>query len=160
MRVKARTGTQDQRLIAQMVRLVDAAMAFQEHPLPDLELSQREVRVLIRLGERGEMIMTDLASAIRVPLSTLTRIVDRVEKKGLVGRSRSGADRRIVVVKRTKKGRLLHASFQRNQRALAQRMLEPLSNGEREMFLGLMTKLVGGLPESQVLGRRSGRDRK
>jgi DNA-binding MarR family transcriptional regulator len=138
--------------MAQMARLMESAMAFHEHPLPDLELSQREVRVLILLGERGEMIMTELASAIRVPLSTLTRIVDRLQKKELLNRSRSEADRRIVVVKQRKKGKLLHAAFKRHQRDLVRRMLEPLSSGEREAFLELMAKLLAGLREPPAEG--------
>ena len=143
-----RTANRDHPLMAQMAELIEAALAFHEHPLPDLELSQREVNVLILLGERGKMIMTDLASAMRVPVSTLTRIVDRLENKKLLSRSRSEADRRIVVVRQKRKGKLLHASYQRHQRHLVQRMLGPLSAGEREVFLQLMTKLVAGLRET------------
>ena len=49
--------------------------------LPDIELSPREIKVLLLLEERGEMTMTDFASAFHAPLSTLTRVMDRLERK-------------------------------------------------------------------------------
>lgn len=111
------------------------------HPLPDVELSPREIRVLFLLGERGEMIMTDLAAALPAPLSTVTRIIDRMETKELVQRARSTEDRRIVVVQQAPKGRLMHDRFLSSQLQVAERMLEPLSNGEREILLELLGKL-------------------
>jgi DNA-binding MarR family transcriptional regulator len=113
--------------------------------LADIELSPREVKVLVILGDKGEMIMTDLASALQVPLSTTTRIIDRLEKKRLVERSRSDEDRRIVVVKDGERGKLLHETIRKAQLEMAGRMLKPLSNGEREILLELMAKLVRGL---------------
>lgn len=112
------------------------------HPLPDIELSPREVRVLFLLGEKGEMIMTDLATGLPAPLSTVTRIIDRMEVKELVQRSRSTDDRRIVVVQQAPKGRLMHDRFLSSQLRVAERMLDPLSNGEREILLELLGKLT------------------
>jgi len=125
-----------QSLLSKLVRPPD------EHPLPDLELSVREVRLMLALGERGEMIMTDLAGVIRAPLSTVTRMVDRLEAKGLTERFRSEEDRRIVLVRMAAKGRELHAIFERHHQELAQRMLAPLTPGEREILLELMAKMV------------------
>jgi DNA-binding MarR family transcriptional regulator len=116
--------------------------------LADIELSPREFNVLFALGDKGEMIMTDLAAALRAPLSTVTRIVDRLEGKGLVERSRSDEDRRIVIVKQGEKAKILHESFLQHQHEIARRMLEPLSAGEREILLELMDKLIRGLKAS------------
>src|SRR5262245_57837354 len=79
-----------QELIA---RLLEPPMKPDGHALPDVELSPREIKVLLLLGGKGEMIMTDLARALQAPLSTVTRIVDRLEKKELVARFRSDQDR-------------------------------------------------------------------
>ena len=126
-------------LLAKLVRPPD------EHALPDLELSIREIRLLRALGEVGEMTMTDLAAVIRTPLSTVTRMVDRMEAKELTERVRSEADRRSVLVRMGAKGRELDAIFDQHRRELAGRMLEPLTPGEREILLELMAKMVDAM---------------
>jgi MarR family 2-MHQ and catechol resistance regulon transcriptional repressor len=120
-------------------------MEMEDHLWPDLELSPREVRVLFLLGDKGEMIMTDLAARLPAPLSTVTRIIDRLENKRLVQRSRSEDDRRIVVVQQAPKGKMIHDRFLSTQLDMAARMLEPLSSGEREILLELLDKLTRNL---------------
>jgi DNA-binding MarR family transcriptional regulator len=146
----ARTKRQARELQALIAQLLEPPMDPQAHPLPDVELSPREIKVLLLLGDKGEMIMTDLASALHAPLSTVTRIVDRLENKELIERSRSDKDRRIVVVKEGRKGRMLHDSIRQSQFELAARMLEPLSSGEREILLELIGKLIRGMTAPKV----------
>jgi DNA-binding MarR family transcriptional regulator len=119
-----------------------------EHALSDVELSPREFRLLIALGQEGEMTMTDLAAVLDAPLSTATRMVDRLEAKNLIERLRSEQDRRIVVVRNGARGQMFYDTVQRHHFELARRMLEPLSIGEREILLELMEKLTRGLSGS------------
>lgn len=144
----AKTKKQAGELMTGMVQLMEAPMRLGRHPLPELALSPAEVRVLIFLGDRGETIMTELAAAIDTPLSTVTRIADRLERKGLIERSRSDRDRRIVVVTPSGKGKKLHDAARQDQLAMAHRMLELLSPDEREIFLTLVAKLALGLQET------------
>ena len=116
-----------------------------EHEIPDIELSHREVRLLIALDQKGEAIMSDLAAALRSPLSTVTRMVDRLETKGLAERSRPEHDRRVVIVRPSARARVLSAAFHRHQFRIACRMLEPLSPAERELLLELMAKMSSSL---------------
>ena len=125
--------------------LLEPPMGPGHQPLPDVELSPREIKVLMLLGENGETIMTELAAGLPVPLSTLTRIVDRLERKQLVERFRSAEDRRIVIVRQATKGKLLRKFIYRSQLELAARMLKPLSILEREILLELLEKLTRGL---------------
>jgi len=112
-----------------------------EHPFPELSLSVREITLLFILGNKPETTMTDLASGLRAPLSTVTRMVDRLETKGLIERSRSEQDRRLVVVRESEKAKVLRQTFEHHQLEIAHRILEPLSFGERETLVELMTKL-------------------
>jgi DNA-binding MarR family transcriptional regulator len=124
--------------------IMDAPMDTADHPLPDIELSPREIKALLLLGDKGELIMTDLATALSAPLSTVTRIIDRLENKQMVERFRSLEDRRIVIVKESEKGKVLREHFRRSQLDIAARMLQPLSNGEREILIELLEKLTTG----------------
>ena len=138
-------GRQARTLRGLLMRLLEPPGDSNEHPLSDVELSPREVKVLMTLGEKGETIMSELANTLHVPLSTATRIIDRLNTKKLVERSRSDQDRRIVVVRPSAKGRSMHEGFRETQLVMASRMLEPLSGGEREILLELIAKMVHGL---------------
>lgn len=108
------------------------------------------MRALIRLGSSGTMIMSDLASALGVPLSTATHTVDRLVEKSLVVRSRSDQDRRVVQVEMSEQGKALQATLRSKHRAMARSWLAPLSPGEREKFLELMAKISArAKPESE-----------
>lgn len=97
----ARLRRQAKALQAFIGAIMDSPLEPADHPLPDVELSPREIKVLLLLGEKGEMIMTDLAAALQAPLSTVTRIMDRLESKQMAERFRSSEDRRIVIVNLT-----------------------------------------------------------
>ena len=149
----APTETAEARILRQAVLLEELLAKLvrnpKEHALSDVELSYREIRLMLALDAQSEMTMTDLATALAAPLSTVTRMMDRLEAKGLIERFRSVQDRRIVLVHSSDKGRLLHDAFQQHRFEIARRMLEPLSFGEREILLELMEKLTHSLGQSK-----------
>jgi DNA-binding MarR family transcriptional regulator len=64
-------------------------------------------RVLAALRERDGRRMGDLSATTSIEVSTLTRLVDSMERKGLVARRRSAPDARIVTLQATPAGRRL-----------------------------------------------------
>jgi DNA-binding MarR family transcriptional regulator len=64
-------------------------------------------RVLAALRERDGRRMGELSDTTSIEVSTLTRLVDTMEKKGLVARRRDGDDARAVVLRVTSGGRRL-----------------------------------------------------
>ncbi|WP_174704625.1 MarR family winged helix-turn-helix transcriptional regulator [Paenibacillus physcomitrellae] len=61
--------------------------------------------VLAALREQPEMSMSDLAERVHLGNSTLSGVIDRMEKAGYVERKRSELDRRTVTLHLTDKGR-------------------------------------------------------
>ena len=112
----------------------------EEHPA--LDCSREELRALILLGAKDRVIMSSLAEELGVPLSTATHTIDRLVAKGMVVRTRSEQDRRVVQVEMSDFGKKWQESFKTKRRAMARSWLEPLSNGEREIFLELMAKIT------------------
>src|ERR1700733_11868982 len=96
----------------------------EEEPAP--EVSREEVRAMIILDSAGRIIMSNLAEALGVPLSTATHTVDRLVTKGLAVRNRSEEDRRVVQVEMSEYGRKLQASHTGKRRFMARSWLEPL----------------------------------
>jgi DNA-binding MarR family transcriptional regulator len=64
-------------------------------------------RVLAALREKDGRRMGDLSETTSIEVSTLTRLVDTMEKKGLVDRRRDGDDARAVLLVVTPAGRRL-----------------------------------------------------
>jgi DNA-binding MarR family transcriptional regulator len=145
--IDAKTERQARELMLRMTKIIDSIIIPGKHPLPDLAVTPREIKVMILLGDKGETTMTELAAAIDAPLSTVTRIADKLERKGLILRSRSDRDRRIVVVAASEKGQMLHNSMREQQLAVSHKMLELLGSDEREVFLELMAKMADGIGE-------------
>ena len=108
----------------------------------DVEVSRQEIRVVTVLGRRGTAIMSDLARALNLALSTATNTVDKLVNKDLVERTRVDEDRRIVQVGLSEKGKRFYDAFLECQLAMGRTMLEALSPGEREIFLELMAKMT------------------
>jgi len=138
-------GVTAKKQAARLQRLLFRLLRFpKDHALADVELSQREVRLLIALGEEA-LGMTELAARLDAPVSTVTRRVDRLVEKGLVERARPENSRRSVVVRTTPRGLALYSSCEQHHLEMARAMLSPLTPAERGMLLELMEKMTSGL---------------
>lgn len=83
---------------------VRIAMAFGEEVRP-LGASLQIWRVLAALRESDGRRMGELSKTISIEVSTLTRLVDNMEKDGLVERRRDAADARAIALHVTAAGR-------------------------------------------------------
>jgi DNA-binding MarR family transcriptional regulator len=91
---------------AQLTRELDAELA-REHDLP---LSSYEVLLFLADSENGRMRMSELADSVLLSRSGLTRLVDRLQRDGLLKRERCRSDARGYFAEITPKGRSVFAS--------------------------------------------------
>lgn len=91
------------RLVPALHRATHRVGMFLQHRVPNV--SQGEAHLLAHLHEHaGEATVADLHRAWAHRRSTLTDMLDRLERRGLVRRSPSTADRRSVLVRITARG--------------------------------------------------------
>lgn len=83
-----------------------------------------------------------LAELIGYDRSTIGGLVDRLEAKGLVGRSFDAADRRLKRLNLTPAGQALFESLRDRVRAVTNRFVEPLSPDETVLLVGLLERLM------------------
>jgi DNA-binding MarR family transcriptional regulator len=110
----------------------------------DLTLAQ--LSILVTLIDRGPIRMTELATHERVRTPTTTVAIRRLEKLGLVKRSKDQSDLRAVLVDITDKGLAVHRESLANRRAALASMLAGLSDDDRETLakaLGPLERLAG-----------------
>ena len=93
---------------SRIVKVLDRELAAGH----DLPLSEYDVLVQLGLTEEGRLRMSDLADAIVLSPSGLTRLVDRLARRGLLRRERCEADSRVVYAAITEAGfeKLLEAT--------------------------------------------------
>jgi len=108
----------------------------------EVEISRQESRVIVLLGSKGSLIMSDLARAANLALSSATNTVDRLVNKEMVERTRVDEDRRVVQVGLSEKGSKYYDALNECRLEMGRNMLDALSVGEREIFLELMAKMT------------------
>nr|WP_296773994.1 MarR family transcriptional regulator [Rhodococcus sp. (in: high G+C Gram-positive bacteria)] len=64
-------------------------------------LSVRDLDALYALGRQGPTTASDLGSHVGLTSGSATRMIDRLERAGFVGRVRDSSDRRRVVIEAT-----------------------------------------------------------
>jgi DNA-binding MarR family transcriptional regulator len=85
--------------------------------------------------------MSALASQLGVPLSTTTSLVQRLVRKGLVARTQSDRDQRIMHVELTDEGRRVALKARVIMESMLARVQTALSPEELEQFLTLAVKV-------------------
>jgi DNA-binding MarR family transcriptional regulator len=86
---------------SELTRTLDAELA-REHDLP---LSSYEVLLYLNDSDDGRMRMSELADSVLLSRSGLTRLVDRLERQGLLRRQRCTSDARGLFAEITDEGR-------------------------------------------------------
>ena len=106
-----------------------------------LDVSQKELALLRALVADGPMIGRELGGRFGVPMSTMTGLVDRMEKKGLVRRMRGRRDRRAIELEATPAGRVALVEHARGIEAIARGMLEALPATDQTSLIGLLRRV-------------------
>ena len=107
----------------------------------DRQLPRSELLALLLLQRHGERTMSELAEALGAPLSTASGIGERLARRGLVQRHRKPEDRRVVVVRLTRKGETAAGKLRKQIEGLLQRVAGALTEEEQAQLLSLVAKV-------------------
>jgi DNA-binding MarR family transcriptional regulator/YHS domain-containing protein len=122
-----------------------------ERSAPDL--APAEWAVLVEVGDHRRLMMSRLARACRLPLSTMTGLVGRLESKGCLRRSRTEADRRVVYVEPTPEGeRHYQARLEADMRIVIA-LLDALTAREQDAVVRALGKVAAALEPSRIDGQ-------
>ena len=88
-------------------RLMQAGEHYTKELNKIYNVSAAQINCLLALHENGPLPPSQIAKHVMVNSSTVTGIIDRLEKKDLVKRLRVSQDRRVITVELTKTGKTL-----------------------------------------------------
>ncbi|RJL33417.1 MarR family winged helix-turn-helix transcriptional regulator [Bailinhaonella thermotolerans] len=101
--------------------------------------------LLMRLWERDDQSQADLAKALSLDPSTVTRTVRSLEQQGLLTRRPSERDRRALVVSLTDEGRALRDQVEHAWSELERAALAGMPDRQRAETLRVLRRLEGNL---------------
>jgi DNA-binding MarR family transcriptional regulator len=106
------------------------------------DLTGPQLTVVKLLEQVGDLSLSELSDKIRAQNSTVTGIIDRMEREGLVTRERSKEDRRVVHIRLTAKGQTLAKEIPVEPMEIFKGALESLSAQEMRDLMRIMTKVA------------------
>jgi DNA-binding MarR family transcriptional regulator len=111
----------------------------------DLSTSQYNVLRILRGSHPGGLTCGEIGERTVAHDPDVTRLVDRLSKRGLVKRVRSRTDRRVVQVDITQKGLDLLRDLDPHVQRLPRAMLGHLSQGRLRQLAILLNEVLDGL---------------
>jgi DNA-binding MarR family transcriptional regulator len=108
-------------------------------------LSGHELDLVALLSASGPTSVKILVADMRIPRSTMTAIVDRLEARGVVLRHPNPADRRSVVLEATAKASEALLHYRAGMRSFVDQIARVLTPEEREAFTNSIQKIADTL---------------
>ena len=102
--------------------------------LADLDLTASEINALANLADGRARTVSELGADVGSRPTTVTSVLDRLERRGLIRRGARPGDRRVVVVELTPSGQ-----------TVAGRVRRAVEDLERRALAGLPPATVDGL---------------
>ena len=108
-----------------------------------LGITYTQYIVLLVLWEEESISVGDLCRRLYLDSGTLTPLLKRMEEAGLLTRSRSSQDERVVIIRLTERGAAMRERAAEIPVQMGQCM--PLTSEEAQTLYGLLYKILDGL---------------
>jgi len=122
--------------LLEIQRVTHATLHALAARLAEFDLTASEINALASLADDRPRTVSELAAATGGRPTTLTSVLDRLERRGYVTRGRRAGDRRSVLIELTDPGRRAAAAV-------------------RRAFAELESRALGGLPADAITGLRT-----
>jgi MarR family 2-MHQ and catechol resistance regulon transcriptional repressor len=133
----------------------DALSTLESIALRPHDLSHAGFVLLMSLWIIGPRETRELAAVLRLTKGAIVSSVDTLERRGLVARTRSETDRRLVSVSLTEAGRDLIARVQEDWHTLEVKVTAGLTDDEKQTLASLCRK-VAHTARNMRLAQRNG----
>jgi DNA-binding MarR family transcriptional regulator len=147
--MKDRTSRYDAPFIARLYlpRVVAEAFAVQDRALSPVGLTSRQALILLSCDLGEAETAAELAELYGLEVSSITRLVDRLERKRLIERTRSREDRRKTMLTPTPRGKSALERAVRIATPIALAMWKGVSEKERKTLAAIVNKILKNLDQ-------------
>lgn len=127
-----------------LVQLFNDVLQIEESSLRNGEISDvsiTEIHTIEAIGMYTEKTMSEVAQSLKITVGTLTTAINKLIRKGYVERKRIEEDRRVVLIKLTKKGKLAYRLHDKFHKDMVNTAIEGLEKDEEELLISSLSKL-------------------
>lgn len=135
-------------------RLLEIFEYKREYQLAHSHILPQDMYVLERIYFNKKISMKDISKKYRIPPSTLTGVVDRLENKNLIHRFRSSSDRRTTELAPTKIGIAILETHLHEDEVFSKNLFHALEKPKREMLKSLLQELLEKVDEDNLFIER------
>lgn len=100
-----------------------------------------EFAVLEALYHKGELTVQQICQKVLINSGSMTYVIDKLVKKGLLNRKTSAGDRRVYYIQLTNEGRTFMDDIFPKHEAFISDIFSSLSEEEQEQFITMMKKV-------------------
>jgi DNA-binding MarR family transcriptional regulator len=133
------------RVRTEMLAAVDREMAADEQ-LAAMEATSAQFIILATLSMGGSKSASDLCKHMTYDAGAMTRMIDRLEEKGLIKRSRDPGDRRLVNLELTEKGNAALPRMRDVSMGVLNRFLQGFTKPEVRQLESFLTRMLENAP--------------
>lgn len=142
-------GVEDQ-IVAATRRIIRAVDLHSRRLVESCGLTGPQLAVLREVGRREEVSPTALARAVHLSGATVTGIVTRLQRRGLVQRGRDTMDRRVVLVTLTPAGHEVLRGVPSQLQDRFRRELTVLEDWEQTLMLGTLQRIAAMMDADEL----------
>jgi len=121
---------------------IPTSKLFDKHIGDAFQLKRVEFSILMLLASNSDVTAKQLSLAINFAAPHLTVILDKLEARKLIGRTRGEADRRVLYISLTEEGERLVRQIDAVADTMEQEAVRHLTNAERGILLELLKKVA------------------
>jgi len=112
------------------------------------EINPAQGRILFVLWKKDEIPITELARKAQLSKSTLTSMLDRLEKTGYIIRVPLKRDRRIILIKRAQKDKRLENKYIQVSNEMTKLFYDGFTSKEIEDFEKYLRRILANLAKN------------
>jgi MarR family transcriptional regulator, organic hydroperoxide resistance regulator len=141
--VISRSVPPDWSALLALQRATHATLQVLATELVDLDLTASEINALANLADGRGRTISELGKAVGVRPTTLSSVLDRLERRDHITRGTRPGDRRVVVVELTSSGREAATAIRESITRIEHRTLGGLPAGEMAVLRQTLETLAG-----------------
>lgn len=127
-----------------LVNLFNEIMDIEEKAIITKEfrdITNNDMHIIAAIGIDQPRNMTSVAKLLSVTVGTLTIAINNLVKKGYVSRNRSEADRRVVLISLTEKGKNAYYHHEEFHKKMVEAVLSELSEDQTQVLVRSLINL-------------------
>ena len=116
----------------------------------DVEINSAQGRIMFALWQKDGVSINELSKKTQLKKSTLTSMLDRLERMGYIRRQRSKKDRRKILIKRTEKDRTMEKKYVEVSEEMTRLFYKGFSKSKIDHFEKDLEQILNNLTEFEA----------